>query len=89
MKSLAIIAIAVASSFLLMGCSIGMAPSGGSNEQVKAEFDKLPLEDRAKSIMSSPATQEFKMQKIKEMYAKEGKEPPADLFNDMGKGGAH
>ncbi|MEZ0325356.1 MAG: hypothetical protein ACAH95_05580 [Fimbriimonas sp.] len=61
-----------------------MAPSGGSPEEVKSAFDKLPIEERAKSIMSSPATAEFKAQRIKEMYAKEGKEVPPDLLKGAG-----
>jgi hypothetical protein len=65
---------------VLVGCNVGMSPAGGSPEEVKADFDKLPLEVRAKSIMSSPATAEFKAERIKEMYAKEGKEVPPELL---------
>jgi hypothetical protein len=61
-----------------------MAPEGGSADEVKAAFDKQPLDVRAKQIMSSPAPQEFKMQRIKDMYAKEGKEVPADLLKGGG-----
>lgn len=74
------------SIFLIAGCNVGMSPSGGSPEEVKAEFDKLPLEVRAKSIMNSPASAEFKAERIKEMYAKEGKEPPEELLKGAAKG---
>jgi hypothetical protein len=75
----------VAAVWSVIGCdSVGQTKLGGSDADVKAAFDKLPIEERAKTIMGSPASMEFKQQKIKEMYAKEGKEPPADI---MSKGG--
>lgn len=89
MKSLLAVAVICGSCFIAGGCNLGMAPSGGSNEEVKANFDKLSLEDRANTIMKSPASMEFKKQRIKEMYEKEGKQPPADLFNNAGPGAAH
>ena len=66
----------------LVGCNVGMTPSGGSDAEIKAAFDKQPLEVRAKSIMSSPATMDYKIQRIKEMYAKEGKEVPPEFLKE-------
>ena len=74
-------------SIVIVGCNVGMTPAGGSEAEIKAAFDKMPLEDRAKSILSSPAPMDFKVQRIKEMYAKEGKEVPPDLLK--GSGTAH
>ena len=67
-------------AFSLSGCDIGSAPSGGSDTQVKAAFDKLPIEERAKTIMGSPAPMEHKKQMIEQMYAKEGKKVPDNMF---------
>ena len=78
----------LAIAWVLIGCDkIGQTPPGGSDEEVKAFFDKQPLDVRAKEIMSSPATMEFKANRIKEMYKKEGKEvPPGILPEDRGVG---
>ncbi len=71
--------------WVLVGCDkIGQTPSGGSDEEVKAAFDKLPLDVRCKSIMGSMAPMDFKMKKIKEMYAKEGKPVPPELLQGGG-----
>lgn len=78
-NGLSMIAFAAMAGIVSGGCNIGMTESGGSPEEVKQAFDKLPLEERAKSIMASPASEEFKKQRIKEMYEKEGKTPPADI----------
>ncbi len=64
----------------LTGCNVGMAPAGGSDAEVKAFFDKQPLDVRAKQTMASPAPYDFKIKKIKEMYQKEGKEVPAEYL---------
>ena len=70
---------------VLVGCDkIGQAPSGGSDQEVKDAFDKLPLDVRAKSIMGSQAPMDFKMKKIKDMYAKEGKPVPPELMQGGG-----
>lgn len=68
----------------VIGCNVGMTPSGGSDAEVKAAFDKLPLEDRAKSILSSPAPMDFKKKRIEAMYAKEGKKVPDGMFGGAG-----
>ena len=71
----------------LGGCAnIGSTPSGGSDAQVKAAFDNLPLDQQVKSIMSSPAPQAHKEEMIRKAYAKAGKEVPADLFGSAPKG---
>lgn len=62
----------------LVACNAGVAPAGGSAEDVKAAFDKLPLEERVKLTNSSSMPAEAKKQKIAEMYQKEGKTPPED-----------
>ena len=55
-----------------------MAPSGGSNEEVKAAFDKMPLEEQVKLVNSSSMPADAKKAKIDEIYKKAGKTPPAD-----------
>ena len=87
-KSLSLLSIAVGICSAMGGCNVGMAPSGGSEAEIKAAFDKQPLEERAKSILGSPASIEFKTQRIKEMYDKEGKEVPPDLL-PTGAGTSH
>lgn len=84
MKKPLVILLACAGVLSVVGCNIGMTPSGGTDAEVKAAFDKLPLEDRAKSILSSPAPMDFKRKRIEEMYAKEGKKVPETLFNGAG-----
>jgi hypothetical protein len=62
------------------GCDkIGQTPAGGSDADVKAKFDSMPLEERAKAIMGSPMPATQKAQKIKEIYAKAGKPVPENL----------
>ncbi|AIE85619.1 hypothetical protein OP10G_2251 [Fimbriimonas ginsengisoli Gsoil 348] len=51
---------------------------------MKAAFAKLPIETRAKELMKSPAPQSVKIQQIKDMYAKEGKEVPAEFLQGGG-----
>jgi len=73
--------------WLLVGCDkIGQTPGGGSDADVKAAFDKLPIEKRVKIEMMSPAPMDMKRQRIKDMYAKEGKPVPADILQDVGDG---
>lgn len=55
-----------------------MAPSGGSNEEVKAAFDKMPLEEQVKLINSSSMPADQKKARIEEAYKKAGKTPPSD-----------
>ena len=72
---------------LMAGCDkIGQTPAGGTDAEVRAFFDSQPLEVRAKQIMSSPAPMDAKIQRIKDMYKKEGKEPPAELLQGGGMG---
>ena len=67
-------------AWLVAGCDkIGQTPGGGSDAQVKAAFDAMPLDERAKLIMGSPMPYKDKMQRISDMYAKEGKKPPDDV----------
>lgn len=68
----------------LIGCNAGMAPSGGSPEDVKAAFDKMPLEERVKLTNASSMPADAKKQKIAEMYQKEGKTPPEDAGSPEG-----
>lgn len=67
-------------AWMVAGCNIGQTPPGGSDAEVKAFFDKQPLDVRAKQTMSSPAPLEQKIARIKEMYKKEGKEVPAEYL---------
>jgi hypothetical protein len=62
----------------LFGCNAGMAPTGASPDDVKAAFDKLPLEKRVELTNSSSMPAEEKKKKIAEMYQKEGKTPPEE-----------
>jgi hypothetical protein len=80
MKKPLLAVLVCAAAWSLIGCNIGVTPGGGSDADVKAAFDKMPLEERAKSLMSSPASMDFKKKKIEEMYAKEGKKVPDNMF---------
>jgi hypothetical protein len=71
----------------ITGCNAGMSPAGGSNEEIKAAYDALPIEERVKIINSSGMPAEDKKAKIAELYKKEGKEPPADVLSGGGQGG--
>jgi hypothetical protein len=62
----------------LFGCNAGMAPTGGTPDEVKAAFDKMPLEERVKLTIASSMPADAKKQKIAEMYQKEGKTPPGE-----------
>jgi hypothetical protein len=62
----------------LFGCNAGMAPTGGTPEDVKVAFDKLPLEERVKLTKASSMPAEDQKKKIAEMYQKEGKTPPEE-----------
>ncbi len=62
----------------LSGCSVGMAPSGGSAEDVKAAFDKMSMEDQIKVTKEANIPADAKKKKLEEIYAKFGKTPPAD-----------
>jgi len=63
---------------ILTGCNVGMTPSGGSDAQVRAGMDALPLDQQAKIIMMSPAPMEHKMKQIQDAYAKAGKPVPPE-----------
>ncbi len=67
----------LAVAWLTAGCNVGMTPSGGSDAQVKAAYDAMPIDERAKVQMASPAPLEQKLKRIQDMYAKEGKPVPA------------
>ncbi len=47
------------------GCNIGNAPPGAGPEEMKAVFDKKPIEERAKIYMSGQGTLEDKQQRIR------------------------
>jgi len=72
-------------SLMLAGCNVGTTAAGGSDEEVKAAFDAQPIDVRAKQIMGSPAPTDFKLNRIKEMYEKEGKPVPPE-FHKAGNG---
>ena len=76
-KSIAILTVCISTS-LLVGCNAGMAPSGGSNEEVKAAFEKMPVDEQIKLVQSSSMPAEAKKAKIDEIYKKAGKTPPPD-----------
>ena len=51
------------------GCSnIGNAPSGESSSDMKAAFDKLPLDDKANQLLDAPGPLPDKVTKIKGWY---------------------
>ncbi|MBI1333967.1 MAG: hypothetical protein JST12_12100 [Armatimonadetes bacterium] len=64
----------------VVGCSMGMAPSGGSNEEVKAAFDKMPVEEQVKLINGSSMPADAKKKRIEELYQKAGKTPPPEVL---------
>ena len=70
------IAVTLVAGCSLVGCGVGMTPAGGSAEDVKAAFDKMPLEERVRLTNASSIPAEAKKNKIAEMYQKEGKTPP-------------
>ena len=67
---------------LCSGCGIGNAPAGASNDQLKAQFDKLPLEKRAQVIMSFPGRHEDKVEKVKALYKAAGQEAPPEAYQE-------
>lgn len=74
---------------VLGGCSsIGNAPSGESNEDLKARMDKLPLDEHAKEIKKLSLPNELKKKAIEDLYAKAGKTAPPEVLADLGGGGA-
>jgi hypothetical protein len=66
------------------GCNIGNAPPGASNAEMKAVFDKKPIEERAKIYMSGQGTLADKQQRIKALYQAEGKVAPPEVLNPSG-----
>ena len=92
-KKTSFLFLACAIASLVVGCSsIGQTPAGGSDAEVRAAFDKQPLDVRAKEIMGSPAPMDYKVKRIKDMYAKEGKPVPPELLQGGGavpQGGAN
>jgi hypothetical protein len=56
-----------------------MSPAGASQDEAKAAYDKLPVEERAKQLMALPGTQADKLAKVKAMYEKEGKTMPENF----------
>jgi len=72
---------------VLIACNAGNAPTGGSDEEIKATFDKMPLEDKAKFYMNSPMPLADKKKKIEEAYQKDGKPVPPELAAQL-EGGA-
>jgi hypothetical protein len=72
----------------MIGCDkIGQTPAGGSDAEVKAAFDKAPIEERVKITMGSPAPAADKLARIKDMYAKEGKQVPKEIEDQLSGGG--
>ncbi len=67
---------------LLIGCeNVGNAPSGGSEEESKRVFDAQPLEAKVQFYMNSPMPMADKKKKIEELYEKEGKPMPDNIFS--------
>jgi hypothetical protein len=64
----------------LSGCNLGNAPAGASTDEIKAQFDKLPLAKRAAVIMSFPGRQEDKIAKVKALYQAAGQTAPPEAF---------
>ncbi|HWD40406.1 MAG TPA: hypothetical protein VG944_16270 [Fimbriimonas sp.] len=71
----------------MLGCSVGDMPKGASGDQMKETFNKLPIEERAKMLIQMPGSKEGKEKRIREMYQKEGKTPPDDIFSLAGNKG--
>jgi hypothetical protein len=86
-KALAMVTVCSIGSAMI-GCNVGVTPPGGSDSDVKAAFDKQPIEVRARETMGSPAPLDFKLNRIKEMYKKEGKPVPPE-FQGAGSTNAH
>ena|ERR1700722_9269054 len=81
--------LAVMACVLSSGCgNIGNGAPGASTDEMKADFDKKPIEERAKILMSLPGPLSDKQDKIKAMYAKEGKTAPPEILNGSAGAGA-
>jgi hypothetical protein len=73
------VALLIFGAILLAGCSnVGNAPAGGSADEVRAAFDKMPLEEQVKVTNSSSMPADKKKERIAELYKKAGKTPPDD-----------
>jgi hypothetical protein len=66
--SLAILPLA----FLLIGCNVGNAPAGMSNEEARSALDKLSPEEKIRYYQSSPMPQAEKEKKYAEIEQKYG-----------------
>ena len=52
---------------------------------MKATFDKLPLDERAKMLIDAPGPMDDgKKSKVREIYTKEGKTVPAEIEKLLG-----
>jgi hypothetical protein len=56
----------------LVGCNVGMAPSGGDKAQVEANFKQLDPQEQIRIIQSSPAPPDRKASLIKDIETKYG-----------------
>jgi tellurite resistance protein len=75
---------AICAAAMVTGCAnIGQTPSPSADD-VKSNFDKQPLDARAETMMKSPAPAAQKLQMIKDMYAKEGKQVPEKITSALG-----
>jgi hypothetical protein len=57
---------------MLVGCNVGMSPSGPSEDQIRKEIAAMPPEKQIKLIRGSPMSPKEKEQKIAEIEQKYG-----------------
>jgi len=73
----------------LLGCGdIGAAPAGASSDEMKATFDKLPVDERAKMLLDASGPMDDKVKRVRALYEKEGKKPSAEIEKLMGSNGS-
>ena len=66
----------------ILGCNVGTSPAGGSTEDVKEAFNKMPQEEQLKVVRAANMPADKKREKIAELYKKAGKTPHEDLASE-------
>lgn len=61
-----------APAFLVVGCNVGMAPTGPSVSEIQSTIAKKPIAEQIKLIQNSPMPAEEKARRIKELQEKSG-----------------
>lgn len=80
-------AVAVAGCLSGWNCNVGMAPSGASSDQMKVQFNSLPLDDKANQLLDVPGPMGDKVKRITQWYKDAGKPIPDAIQKRMGGGG--